>query len=826
MPTSSTFDNPLAPDSDKNSEAYGLRFLTTAYERWRVGSAESAGDRRRRFEYNRSYAFGMQDMAEFKDILDLDGQMSVINLAFDPSPIAIPFINRLKDRYLQRIEKIQCNAVDPLSQTKKEKDKADALFKLKNKEQIMELQQMSGVQLEEFNEDDPETEAEIDIEFGFNYKQREEVIMEQGIDLVFYDNNWSDVIKDRILTDLINCGISMVCPYIDPNGRIKTPFEKPENIISGYAERDDLEDAQYMGRCTQMSIMDIRLKYPNKISEEKLFELARSQKGVNGNANEWSWDWNPNYEFALARPYDSFTVTTVQMSLKTLYGLKYKVWDDKFGNEKLTKVEWFSKEEEGFKYKKSKPYYVEYFGIYIVDTSYVLEWGLAKNMIKPQDNLTEVRLPYVVYMYNNHKMVNKPMIETMIPSIKIMQLVALQQQKIIAAAAPDGFEVDISTMSDITLGQDLKNLSPFDIYRIYKQTGIQYYKRKEDDGEGQRQAPIQPKNVPFSDKLNQLMGVWNAEYDKLMRIVGTNNLAEGQLSNQAVGKQVLQDARQIGESASNYIYNAYLNMYKRTAKIVQMRLWDILVYGKKDGITYYDGYRQALGSDRIEYIRVEGTDDFERAQFDVKIEAIIDDSEAQMLEQNIQVCLANDTITLQDAIDVRLISKSNIKYASYMLASRDKKRRKAKMEEGLVQSQANTQAAIEAAKAKSQGEMELEQLKAQLQSQTRLDEIEALKSSESIKFTQIAKVEVIKSILNKEGGSVNQIPAWALEGIEQTNALSGALLDQQMQDVAMEQEEMAMQQEQMMQEQMAQEQGGMEQMQGQEEMPQEEMMQQ
>jgi hypothetical protein len=267
-------------------------------------------------------------------------------------------------------------------------------------------------------------------------------------------------------------------------------------------------------------------------------------------------------------------------------------------------------------------------------------------------------------------------------------------------------------------------------------------------------------------------------------------------------------------------------MYKRTAKIVQMRLWDILVYGKKDGITYYDGYRQALGSDRIEYIRVEGTDDFERAQFDVKIEAIIDDSEAQMLEQNIQVCLANDTITLQDAIDVRLISKSNIKYASYMLASRDKKRRKAKMEEGLVQSQANTQAAIEAAKAKSQGEMELEQLKAQLQSQTRLDEIEALKSSESIKFTQIAKVEVIKSILNKEGGSVNQIPSWALEGIEQTNALSGALLDQQMQDVAMEQEEMAMQQEQMMQEQMAQEQGGMEQMQGQEEMPQEEMMQQ
>jgi hypothetical protein len=804
MPTSSNFDNPLAPDVDKNSETYGLNFMQSAYSRWRVGSAESAGDRKRRFEYNRSYAFGMQDMTEFKDILDLDGEMSVVNLAYDPLPIAIPFINRLKDRYLQRIEKIQCNAVDPLSQSKKEKAKADALFKLKNKEQIMQLQQEAGVQLEEFNEDDPESEAEIDIEFGFNYKEREEVIMEQGIDLVFYDNSWSDVIKDRILTDLINCGISMICPYIDPNGRIKTPFEKPENIISGYANRDDLEDAQYMGRCTQMSIMDIRLQYPNKISEVKLFELARSQKGVNGNANEWSWDWNPMWEFALARPYDSFTVTVVECSLKTLYGLKYKVWEDRFGTEKLTKVEWFSQEEEGVKYKKSKPYYVEYFGRYIVDTSYVLEWGLAKNMIKPQENLTEIKLPYVVYMYNNHNMVNKPMIETMIPSIKIMQLVALQQQKIIAAAAPDGFEVDISTMSDITLGQDLQNLSPFDIYRIYKQTGIQYYKRKDDDGEGQRQAPIQPKNVPFSDKLNQLMGVWNAEYDKLMRIVGTNNLAEGQLSNQAVGKQVLQDARQIGESASNYIYNAYLNMFKRTAKIVQMRLWDILVYGKKDGITYYDGYRQALGSDRVEYIRVEATDDFEKAQFDVKIEAIIDDKEAQMLEQNIQVCLANDTITLQDAIDVRLIAKSNIKYASYLLASREKKRRKAKMEEALVNSQENTKAAVAASESKAKGDRALEILKSKLASKARQEELESLKQQEIIKFTSIAKVETLKSIVNKEGGDISQVPSWVTDGIPLVNEVSITLMEENLMTANEQVDEQQLEQEALMEEEMMQ----------------------
>ena len=124
-------------------------------------------------------------------------------------------------------------------------------------------------------------------------------------------------------------------------------------------------------------------------------------------------------------------------------------------------------------------------------------------------------------------------------------------------------------------------------------------------------------------------------------------------------------------------------------------------------------------------------------------------------------------------------------------------------------SQANTEAAVAAAQAKSQGDIQLEQVKAELQRQARLDEIEALKSTEAIKFTQIAKVETIKSILNKEGGSIEQVPAWALEGIQQTNALQSALLDQQAQNlVEQEQEEMAIQ-EQQMQEQMAMEEGGM-----------------
>lgn len=800
MSITGTLPNPLLPDATKDSQEYGLNFMQITYQRWTTGTPEGATQRRNRYEFNRLYAMGRQPTNQYKDILDLDGEISVINLDFSPLPIAIPFINRKIDGWMQRNEKITCNAIDPFTQTKREKARADALFKLKNKEKIQAVQQEAGMPLEDFSDDDPKDEQELLVEFGFNYKEREEVIMEQGIDLVFYDNHWSDVVKERILKDLMICGVAMIRPYIDPNGRIKVVFELPENIISSYTNRDDFEDCQYKGRITQMSIMDIRLLYPNKISEEDLFKLAFSQKGINGNSNEWSWEWNPNYNYALARPYDGYTVTVSEMSLETLYNLKYKVWEDRFGTEKLTKVDMNAPEEEGAKYITSKSYYVEYFGRWIVNTKYLLEWGLAKNMVKPQDNVQEIVLPWVIFMYGNNKMTNTPMLETMIPSINIMQLTWLQQQKIIAAAAPDGFRVDISTMSDITLGKGLKDLSPFDLFKIYKQTGIQYYKGQEDSGEGKRQAPIEPANVPFSNKLEQLMAVWNAEYDKLLRITGSNDLAEGQISNQAVGKQVVQDARQISESASNYIYAAYLNMMKQTAKLVQMRLWDILVYGKKEGVYYYDGYRQALGTDRVEYIRLEGNDDFEKCQFDVKIEAVLDDNEANLLEQNIQMCLSQDTIDLQDAIEVRLVAKSNLKYASYLLASRHKKRQREKMEEAAANNQANTQQAIAASESKGKQDQDLEKLKAQLASQAKLEEIEALKSSEIIKFVSIAKVETLKSILNKEGGSMAQVPAWVLDGIPATNFVQTQLMAQQAQDLSQQQvEEQQMQQEQMAQ---------------------------
>ena len=796
------FPNPLASDSDKNSPEYGLKIMKVAYSQWLNGyGGVSQKQRQVRFDYNKSYATGQQPMQEFLDYLDINGQQPYSNLDFTPLPVAIPIINRIKDRFNQRIEKIKCNAIDPVSVSKKNKEKLDAKFRMEFKDQIAQLQETSGLQLEDPNAFTPEDNDENEIYFGFNYKQREEVMMEQGIDLIMYDNDWTEI-KDAILDDLITFGISGTKTYIDANGRIRIRKVNAYNLMVSYSERNDFKDIEWIGEIVYTSIADVRLMYPDKYSEEELFNLAKNSSSKYGNPASWAFTWNYQYANAFARPYDSFRVPVLNMSFKTLYNLNYEKNQDRFGKTILDKT---NKIKDGKEYVQSKPYYVEYQGAWICDTNKMLEWKVANNMIKPQDNLQDCLMPFALYMYNNNRMTNKPIIETMIPSIKQMQLAHLQMQKIVAQAAPDGYTVDIAGLSDVDLGNGKGALQPMELIRIYKQTGVIFYKGMVDDMEGNNRPPITPLNVPFTAKLNAFIELYNFELAKLERMIGSNSLDQGMISNQAVGAKVMESARQIGESSINYIYNAYLNIYERTARLSQMRLWDILVFGKKG----YEGYKYALGTDRVEYIKLEAENGFETSNFDVKIEATIDTAERQQLENNIQQALAQQSIELEDAIQIRLLN--NPKAANYYLVSAQKKRRKLRMEEAQQNSQMQMQQAVQAAQAKSQGEMQLEQAKAQFKLQQYEEELENDKERETLKYYNILRVKTLEKLL-EQGKSIEEMPSFIFEGIEgvvqtQTNLIAEELKDQQEQAMMEEQQaqQQAMQQAQQMQ---MQQQGG------------------
>lgn len=790
--------NPLSTDNVKDSYEFGLKVLRACYHRWTRGyGGESFSARFARIEKNRMYAAGKQPTEQYRDIIKVDGQIPIVNLDYSPLAIAVPLLNAKKDRYMERIEKVRCSAYGPVSQSNREKAKEEARFKLNYANEILQAQEQAGVQLEEFSDTDPKSEQELEIKFKTTYKQKEELVMQMGINMVFEQNEWDDILKDMLIQDIFTAGYSISFTELNGNGWIKTPRIKPEAFVTSYSEYNDFHDWQWQGHRRSMSIQEVRLRYPKKLTEQELFDLAQSSKGKYGNPDEWDFEWDDAFNTALARPYDVYNIEVLDLHYKTLYNLTYEKKTNSFGREILKPL---AKVKPNVEVVKSKPYYVAYHGVWIIGTDKVLEWGLAKNMIKPNNNLVEIRSPYTINMYNNNRCRNTPLVETMIPLIDLIQNIHLQTQKIIAMTAPDGFNIDILGLSNMDMGEGVGVISPMQAFGIYLQTGNQYFMSKESESDKPQQPPITPQNHQYSNKLEQLENQWQAAYAKLQRITGDNNLAVGNITNQAVANSTLNDARDLAENASNYVYKSYLSVKKGTAINIQTLLLDKF-FGIDDS---FDGYNRALGEENIRYIKELG--DPSELMFDTKIELALDASDQARWDKRAEIALANKEITLADLAELEMID--DVTYRSFMLAQKAKDKMDRDMEINRANTANNTQQAIAAADVTGKHALELEQT----QHKNKLEQLQVTQNGESKKvafqFSSDLKNNIAKAILSNPNATIDAIPNFIWEGLGIIDTAQKQLMVNSIQSAEMQKEavmqQMAQQEEQAMAQQQEQ----------------------
>jgi hypothetical protein len=140
--------------------------------------------------------------------------------------------------------------------------------------------------------------------------------------------------------------------------------------------------------------------------------------------------------------------------------------------------------------------------------------------------------------------------------------------------------------------------------------------------------------------------------------------------------------------------------------------------------------------------------------FGIFIELSPDEEEKALLENNIQQALAQQSIELEDAIDLRDIK--NVKLANQLLKIRRKKKQErdqiAQRMNIQAQAQANAQAQQVAAQAEvqknqanAQVQAQLEQIKSQLESQKQAQEVEYKKQLMQLEFQmnmQLRSMEV------------------------------------------------------------------------------------
>ena len=133
---------------DKSSKEYGLAISKEIFGYVMSGLQGYFYNRNARFIKNRNYANGRINVQQmFQDRFQFNSKQNYIALNWNALQIVNRITSGLVGRWMKRGEKIQVSAIDTLSVKEKKEAYEQIEFILHNKEQLLKLQQESGLSL-------------------------------------------------------------------------------------------------------------------------------------------------------------------------------------------------------------------------------------------------------------------------------------------------------------------------------------------------------------------------------------------------------------------------------------------------------------------------------------------------------------------------------------------------------------------------------------------------------------------------------------------------------------------------------------------------------
>jgi len=311
----------------------------------------------------------------------------------------------------------------------------------------------------------------------------------------------------------------------------------------------------------------------------------------------------------------------------------------------------------------------------------------------------------------------------------MIQLTHLKLQQVMARMVPDGVYMDADGLAEIDLGNGT-NYSPQEALNMFFQTGSVIGRSLTADGDqNPGKVPIQQiQNGSGSNKMQTLIQTYNYYLQMIRDVTGLNEARDASTpdKNALVGIQKIAAAN--SNTATRHILQSALLLTAETAEALSLRISDILEYSPTK-----EAFVQSIGAHNV--ATLEEIKELHLYDFGIFIELMPDDEEKQMLENNIQIALAQKLIDLDDAIDLRDIR--NIKLANQLLKIKRKKKadRDQLMQQQNIQaqSQANQQAQQAAAQAETQKDQARASIEAQLEETKNKLRIDYLKQEALVK---------------------------------------------------------------------------------------------
>ena len=726
------FPSQLATDQEKASWEYGLRIGQSISYEWFAKTGNSCRYYSQWIDFHRIrlYARGEQPVAKYKSQLEVNGDMSHINLDWTPVPIIPKFVDIVVNGMHDRLFEVKAYAQDAMSMDDRLQFQQMVERDMLAKEVLIVGKQELGVDAFNIPEEDvPENDQELSLYMQLKYKPAIEIAEEEAINTILDINHYQDVRK-RVDYDITTIGIGVVKHSFVPGTGVRVEYVDPANIVYSYTESPTFEDCFYWGEVKQVPITEL-IKIKPDITKEELAQIQ--QLGT-------AWY---NY-YGIMRPYrsDIFNrdvVTLLYFNYKTDKTFVYKKkYLENNGVRVIQKDESFNPPEgteERFE-RIEKRIDVWYEGIMVPGSPYLLKWELSRNMVRPK-SASQYALPnYIAVAPRMYKGIIESLTRRMIPFADLIQMTHLKLQQVLQRVVPDGVFIDADGINEVDLGTG-GAYNPEDALRLYFQTGSVIGRSMTTDGDlNHGRIPIQELNTNSGQgKITALINAYNQYLSMIRDVTGLNEARDASSPNPdaLVGVQKL--AALNSNTATRHILEGSLFITRKLSEALSLRIADVLEYSD-----FREEFTMQIGKYAVSIL--DEIKDLYLHDFGIFIEVAPDEEEKAQLEANIQMALQRDQITLEDAIDIRQMK--NLKLANELLKLKRKNKEKQDMQNEQAKVQMQTQGNIQSSQAAAQFKLQSIQAEAQAkamiaQNQMQLD-VQRMQAEAQIK-EQLMSVE-------------------------------------------------------------------------------------
>ena len=652
--------------------------------------------RNNRFRKNRQIANGKMDMSVFLDRLEMNGKANYVNINWKSIIIGNTIVSRLVGSWMKRKEKIVVTAVDPFSVNKKKESADEAEFVYQNKEVLAQLQQESGVPIIPQDQFIAEDKDDLDLWVSEFNKLPEEIKYSMGVNNIFDANGWNDVLKERILHDSAEVGLVCTYTWMDDNGEVHVDWIRPENAVYSYSDFPDLRDTTYRGHVSSMKISELRARFGKEfggtLDEEQIFQIAQFAKEYQlTDKIKWMQDWNVAY----LRPYDEWNIDVLNFEVKTLDSDGYTITKTKKNGSTIIRKGKPEKLDENQEYVEEKKWNI-YEGVYCPVTKTMLKWNIKKNMIRPQDpkNVGDAEFSYSFYIYQTYDMRNVSVPEKIEEPIEQMILARLKIQQLVAKMKPAGASINVDALQELDLGLG-DATKPIEIQKIWEQTGNLYYRGRDAEG---NPIPIPINELPntgFAPQLNALIQLYEFHYKVLRDELGEDPSLASQAAMPRVTSENVAAAQVLQNNATDYMYEAYINVMEETARKVACLLNKSVTYGAKK-------YRELLKEEEVK-----------DRDFSTQIKMMPSELDLVKLDAMMNNAIASnpDLVLYLDPFKVMKMARENIELGELYFRQAQKRYIKAKQEQAAENSEMNSQSQLQSIQMKAQTDSAIEQQK-------------------------------------------------------------------------------------------------------------------